>query len=1285
MHNNYEEAAIKHTLHVTTKEEEDKKYINFQKKEIEYVLGNKAGIEENSTSYTSKWDKGQIAYSIEPEKGLKIEETGKVTVENYKTVIEEIEKNDGILSVTVTAKKDADKSDDGNHELYEQGEAKYTLKISLAEPEESPIKIYKKSSMEELEPNENGWYNEEVEIRAADESKYEIIRDDNEELKKGTGFAKQVYFDKKDNGDSLRFICLKNISTGEITGKINTNVDKIDIEEKPYDVEIVFPSETQKNGDESYHKGKVTVKFTAKDDFSGVKEFKWEYEGDKEISPSNGTVLAENESSNTYSATITIPENKVDMVKGSIKVKAIDYAGNESDFRDDSGKFILDNILPDITIEYEPLNGNVYEESDKIYYSGDVKFTFIIKEDYLEQKKIKVSVSKDGKEKEETLVWTQTDKQNTYESTLELNEDGAYMISVESEDLSGNKNKRSLKKPIVVDKTKPEISFEYKNNTDKSEPQTAIITVTERNFDPSKITLEAITKNIAGEKIVGKNLQESLSWEKKGDSYKAKISNEFVDGIYNLIINCEDRARNKAVEYTTKTFVVDRTAPKTEEMSITYSTPLSERILSGITFGYYKPKVTVTFTAYDTISGIRFFEWGYIRENVASDRNLEEYKEERVDAVQDAKDKTKFLAEVTLPKAEAEQLRGNIYLRATDNYGNQSDKLTDNNHVIIVDSIAPQISVEYSVAANTVGEKNYYANDIIATFTVTEANFYQEDVKIWLKKNEEIIGITPEWRDVSADVHIGTYTIKAEANHSNDAEYVFLASYKDRSENEMVSYSSDIKVMDTTIPEIHVAYSDVNPMNVVTDSEGHERKYFNTANTATITITERNFNPADVFYTIIAKDAAGNVLNADALYTKSSWTTSGDNHTMTITYSGDANYTFDVAYTDLAKLEAANYKEDYFTVDTTKPENLKISYSESILDTVLSAFSYGFYQGKATVTISATDSISGIHAMKYSYVLADGVSNVNAQLVDQIVNADGIAISDGGATGTASFDIPRSELGANSQFHGTINFTATNKANVESDYLRDTKRIVVDNIAPTANVEYNAPVQEMNGISYYDGDITATVTIYEANFYPEDVNISVTRDGATRTENATWTTNGTDVHTGTFTLSGDGDYTVDITYSDKSSNEMQAYTSEQMTIDTEIVEASITVNGEDADGKAFKDEVVPAVSFEDTNFETCDVKLFRTSFADKNMDVTEQFLSGHISTNETGGNGSFDTFDKIAENDGIYTMVTELKDKAGHTVEKSATFTVNRYGSVYEYSDYLVSVIVVSKIPKSSS
>lgn len=1291
---NYNDCTIQHILNVTAKKSSEGEYVSFPTDSIEYVLGNSSGITANAAIKTFSKDKGAISYSIEDntDLGLSVSNSGVVTVSDYSKVINAIENANNNLMVTITASK-AEVRGWRNNVKWPADSVSYTLRISLRTAPDSAYTVYDVADLNTALTGPDGtndWFNTAVEIMPA--SGYSIVRSDNISTGVPTFSASVKYgemqdAEAQDQGIGDRIIYLKHIETGEITEKIVTSVNKLD-NEKPYNVGIEFPEATEKD-DVKYYGDEITVTFTAYDNTSGVSKFNWEYTRADGSSTSileadSGTVEAIRDShdSTKYVGTLTLPRNQAEQLRGNLKVSATDVADNTCDSYTYTGVFVVDTIAPTQTVSYQLKDGvgTTQTVDTKHYFSNDVVLTFDIVEANFFASDVKIFVSKNGGANQlQTLSWETTENIDENEAKLTLSEDGDYVISMSYEDRSGKVMTSYISDTVVVDKTIPVLEFDYKDYTDTENPQSAIVTITEHNFRASDIEFDVITKNIAGQSVIGNDLQQylrNLDWTSNGDVHTATISGEFVDAIYDLTFNYKDLALNAAAEIKPEQFIVDRTAPDIAKMSVAYSNPLVDTILSAITFGYYKPTVNVTFTGYDNTAGIDYFTWSYKKENGASNSNVAEYADAKIAAVQDNTDKTKFTATVTLPKETAEQLRGSIAFVSTDKYNNSSNKLTDDNHVIVVDTIAPTMSAEYTTADNTHGEKDYYKKDLTATFTVTEANFYPEDVKIQLKKNDnDVIDITPVWTDVSTDVHVGTYTIDANDDHSNDGDYVFQVEYKDRSNNEMTSYTSGVKVIDTTKPVINVEYSNSNVINELTDTENHTRKYFASAQTATITINEHNFNPGDVNYTIVAKDVAGNELNASSLYTTSSWTSNGDNNIVTITYPGDANYTFDIAYTDLATIEADDFAEQYFTVDTSKPSDLKVTYSTSLLDTVLNAITFGFYNAKATVTISATDNITGIYSMKYSYVKADGVSGVNTELVDATIDASSITNSNGGAVGTTTFEIPRSALAPDSQFNGTVNFTAIDRANNESDYLRDTKRIIVDNIAPNAEVQYNTPVQVANGVSYYDGDITATVTVHEANFYSEDVQLSVTRDGAPVQIAANWSDNSTDVHVGTFTLSGDGDYMVGITYSDKSTNAMQEYTSEQMTIDTEITEATITVNGQEADGKAFKDEVVPAVSFEDKNFESCDVKISRTSFADKNVDVTDKFVAGHISTNETGGNGSFDTFEKVAENDGIYTMTVELKDKAGHSIEKSATFTVNRFGSVYEYSDYLVSMI----------
>ncbi len=860
---------------------------------------------------------------------------------------------------------------------------------------------------------------------------------------------------------------------------------------------------------------------------------------------------------------------------------------------------------------------------------------------------------------------------------LTLEEDGNYVIGMNYTDRSGHEMPSYTSGTIVVDTTAPVIEFAYEDHSGEN-PQRAVITVTEHNFRQSDIVVTTKAEDIAGQEVLIEDLQNYLRncrWEHEGDVHRAYLSDVFADAIYVLTCNYQDLALNPA-EVRTNPFVVDHTPPSADKMSVSYSASVKDTVLSVITLGFYNPAVTVTFTAYDDTAGVDYFTWSYKRQEGVSAENLEQYGDTQIAAVQDFADRAKFTASITLPGEQARQLRGSIAFTATDKYGNESKKLTDSGYVLVVDTVSPVITAEYSPPDNSFGGKLYYNKALTATFTVAESNFFSEDVIVMLAKDEEEpIRVEPVWRDLSADVHEGTYVIEAPDSHANDGDYVFTVSYTDRSGNAMEEYTSDIFVIDTILPVIEVQYDNGSPVNTLADGQGMTRKYFPAQLSATLTITEHNFNPEDIEYSIAAADVAGNPLDADALYRVTGWSSDGDVNTATIVFPGDANYTFDIAYTDLALHEMADYPTEYFTVDTSMPETPEVTYSASVLDTILANISFGFYNAQMTVNVTAVDRISGVHGFVYSYLKADGVSTVNAELAEQPIEEAQISFSEGGAAATASFQISQAALAAGNQFNGTVRVRATDRAGNQTDDLQDGKRIVVDNIAPTATVEYNMPVQEVDNISYYDGDINATVTIQEANFYSEDVTISVTRDGAPYTVTPVWNDNGTDVHTGNFTLTQDGDYFVEINYADKSGNTMQQYLSEQMTIDTQIEEAVITVNGMEGDGKAFKDEVVLEVSFEDTNFEDYEILLTRTNFANKNMDVTEQFVGGRVTTNALGGSGRFDTFLKTPENDGIYTVKVSLSDRAGHTVEKTVTFTVNRYGSVYEYSDYLVNLI----------
>ena len=1299
---NYNDTSIEYYLAIQNTETD---LLSFADEAVSYTLSDETAptVQQAVKKYAD--DNGTVTYSAKikdsendaSNAGLTVDPaTGTITVNDYEALTAAMETAGGSLDITVTAEKaEGTKTQTSDQypekPVYVKGTAQYTLTIGFAEaPSTSGYTLQDPDGQVLTAPNgDDGWFNTAVTVVAPEG--YQISKTPSR-----WSFGSSVVFD--DQGEAERKIYLRNTDTREISAPITVTelkkIDSVSPDSGRITIEYSEPvrSDDIKNNKLQFYKDSVTITFTAYDDTSGIDQFNWTYTksadaGNGILNSANGIigdVTQDPDNPTKYVGTLILPEEQAEQLRGNISVSATDNAGLTSDLVTDDGNIIVvDSISPTRTVSYElaDAEGTSRNIDGHYYYSGAVNATFTIDEANFFPEDVVIKVEKDGGAPQEVDVdWEDVTGTNEHQAAYTINaEDGDYVVTMDYKDRSDNRMETYISDVFTIDTKDPVITFKYNDYSAGEDPQTAIITVEDHNFQAEDIALIVNAVDIKGETVETADLQAVLrddtNWEHTGDVHTATLSEELADAIYQFTLDFTDMSGRKADQVVTDKFTVDRTAVNTEAMEITYSEPVTETILSAITFGFYNPSVDVTFTAKDETSGIEYFMWSYERENGASESNVEKYEEAKLPVVQDENDASIYTATVTLPKEEAEQLRGSVAFTATDYCDNVSQKVTDTDHVLVVDTVAPEMTASYNEASRTVGTTGYYNKDVEMTFTVTEANFYPEDVVVEISKDGGAYeAITPEWTDESADVHTGRYTLPALSNHSNDGDYKVRVNYIDRSNNAMATYVSDTITVDTIAPVIRVAYSNNNEINVLTDTEGHTRNYYDNTQTATVTVEEHNFVQDEVDFSIIAKDYAGNVLNADSLNMKTSWRTNGDTHSITITYPGDANYTFDVAYADLATNQAADYEEDYFTVDRTSPTGLSVSYSTSILETVLQGISFGFYDARMQVTLQAEDNISGIHGFDYSYVNAEGVSQVNAELLDQTISEAEITHSRDSGRATAVFSIPRSALGSGNQFNGSVRFITEDRSGNDTEHA-ESKRIVVDNIAPQMTVEYNTPVNTENGISYYDGAVNVTIRVNEANFYAEDMNVSVTRDGSSYSVSPNWSSSSTDAHTGTFTLTDDGDYFITINYSDKSGNAAAEYRSDQLTVDTEINAPVITVNGEEADGRAFKDEVIPAVSFEDINYDSYEIRLTRTRYDDKNADVTSAFIKGSVSVDGQGGSGSFDTFEKEEEVDGIYTMTVTMRDKAGHSAETTATFTVNRFGSVYEYGDYLISLI----------
>ena len=843
------------------------------------------------------------------------------------------------------------------------------------------------------------------------------------------------------------------------------------------------------------------------------------------------------------------------------------------------------------------------------------------------------------------------------------------------------------------------------------------------------------------------------------------------DGVHTVILCAKDgegHIDHTAHELTIK---IDKTAPV--NATISYSDDVWGKVLDVLTFGYYDRTMTVELFATDSLSGVAKFFY-----RLSDDAQWIELKAEN--------DRVSFLIDP--------QYEGKVQYYAVDVAGNETQKFTGKT-TIIVDNVKPTINVIWPDAKLELEDGTLlYDGEVTSEVIITEKNFFNGEaegeipgIKVF-DNNEEIAFNSTEWTLVEGTTESwkNTVTLKAEEDH------VLRIEYADRSKNPLYNedeskkgiyesvkvtidtidpvisldleetpnrlYFADRKEITLTVVErnfdpnkvqffvtakdvfgkdlaVAPAYSewstaadgithtvtltfteeadytldvtctdlverasndlserlftvdDVDPVISLDLEETPDRLYYNDTKVIKLTVVERNFNASKVQYHLTAKDVSGNDLTVEPAY--SEWTTASDGitHTITLTFDAEANYTLDVTYADEAGRESNDLAERLFTVDKTAPEGLTISYSTNVWGEIIDNLTFGYYNVPVTVTITANDTISGVRQFLYSYIREAGVSGVNLEKLEKLIAEAQVEQVDGGHTFRAQFQIPENEL---EQINGKISFTAVDYAENQTT-LADDKTLVVDNIRPNASVNYNAPVRTVGNVSYYAGNIEVTLSVIEANFFAEDVKVTVTKDGVSYPVEVVWSNVSVDDHIGTFTLTEDGVYEVSVTYTDRSNNTMDQYKSGELTIDTVKPEVNVSgiVNNSANTDKVFSFSITASdINFDVDGFQPLLMAVLRK---DSGNYSTEAKDLGEVKVVVEGNTYTFEIAD--LKEDAVYTLTCTVKDLAGNITTaivlddgksyEKVQFSINRNGSTFaldEYTQQLVKEFYVQNV-----
>lgn len=750
----------------------------------------------------------------------------------------------------------------------------------------------------------------------------------------------------------------------------------------------------------------ATLSVKASDATSGVDKVEYFVKASKDSNENltSGTLTADTlqkSDNGDLTGTITIPKDAYyDSKNLYVETKTYDKAGNKTEC---SQTIKFDTTHPTAGISLDKkmknsLSDKAGFDGAKHFYNRDVKLNVTANDATSGIKSIKYYVTAAGDvPTEETWADTKNinvnsilpEKQSGTNDKLNIpitvsdefansaDNLGAINVYVQVIDTADNETVVSLKddekdETFRIDTTKPEINVEYASEkaaysvVDSAEyyntERTAKVSVKENSvFFNQKLVNIWVSED--GGKEVDINNSDKLpdgivkdsDWTLgAGKDAVSTLTIKFTnDHKYTIRVEAQDLAENKADGYKinkSNTFVIDKINP-TGNMKYNYLSQGTDttwtsfadwkNILNGGKYEisrFSKGKMYVSGSVRDEFSGVKEVSYNVSNKDgvfadVSGVTSWTPMKSTGKDGSY----------AISLPENDMNYV---VYLKIVDYSGNVSYVSTNG---AVIDTQAPKINVTLPTDINGI-----YASNVNVGVSVSD-NAATGVVSGIRSVSYKVISLGQQTQTGDLYTYTATagslndltksvsrnFTVDAGLNNSNDVQIEVTAV-----DNAGNTYkTTNVIKIDITAPTIEVSYD-----NNSGDTTFGDDTYFKESRTATVKVTERNFDPAKVIPVIEA--------SAGGAPSISGWTTvsgsgNGDDtvNIATIYYGNDADYTFNISAEDIVgnKSGDVNYGNSLaptkFTVDKTVPV-ISVAYDNN------NAAEAGFYKEQRTATVT---------------------------------------------------------------------------------------------------------------------------------------------------------------------------------------------------------------------------------------------------------------------------------------------------------------------------------------------